>query len=491
MQVYLGIGTNLGEKENNLHSAIAFLQQRVGQLLRCSSFYYSKPWGFRSDNDFVNVVASFETDLSPLDLLEQTQAIERDMGRPEKSQDDQYVDRIIDIDILLYGEEHINLPQLKIPHPLMQERDFVMIPLREIMADDSSSAFISPKAAEWNESWTDLSVLSSHSSSVLYRAKRFGRWCVLKALPKACSTDEILKARLRKEFSLGVQLEHPHIVRTIDYTNLPELGDCLVLEWIDGPTLGEFLQTNPSSEVRKKLLSQLLDALNYLHQHQIIHRDIKPANILVTRNGQNIKLIDFGLSDSDDYAALKTPSGTLSFISPEQLLGLPIDARADIYSVGKLMHLLCPLSYRHIARKCMSENREKRYASVSAIQRAILSTDRFRRWWPLALGSIMLLLSLCLSLYIYFRPDPREQMLKMAQTHASELYQQLCERPVPSDLWEYNDYLSSYFVRCQQVSDSLTSTISDELLRIDFQTQFTIFVGQYAQQYADTYNHKD
>jgi len=82
-------------------------------------------------------------------------------------------------------------------------------------------------------------------------------------------------------------------------------------------------------------------------------------------------------------------------------------------------------------------------------------------------------------------------MLKMAQTHASELYQQLCERPVPSDLWEYNDYLSSYFVRCQQVSDSLTSTISDELLRIDFQTQFTIFVGQYAQQYADTYNHKD
>ena len=131
--VYLGIGTNLGDKEENIQRALCLLEERVGELLRCSSMYHSKPWGLVSKNDFVNVVAAFVTELSPHELLERTQQVEKAMGRIKKSGDGVYHDRVIDVDILLYGDQHVEEPGLVIPHPLMGERDFVMVPLNEII----------------------------------------------------------------------------------------------------------------------------------------------------------------------------------------------------------------------------------------------------------------------------------------------------------------------------------------------------------------------
>ena len=137
--VYIGLGTNLGNKAQNLATALRALQMRSIALLECSAFYGSKPWGFESDNDFLNAVALMQTTYSPLDLLEQTQAVEREMGRTHKSVDGHYADRVIDIDILLYDDLQIHLPAeagqhgaLTIPHPLMTKRDFVMRPLCEI-----------------------------------------------------------------------------------------------------------------------------------------------------------------------------------------------------------------------------------------------------------------------------------------------------------------------------------------------------------------------
>ena len=129
--VYLGLGTNLGEKDRNLTNAMEVLSSEVGVILRKSSFYNSKPWGFESDNDFLNMVVLVETDLLPLELLVKTQAIERNLGRTAKSGEG-YVDRLIDIDILLYDNLIINQPTLKIPHYLMVKRNFVLIPLIEI-----------------------------------------------------------------------------------------------------------------------------------------------------------------------------------------------------------------------------------------------------------------------------------------------------------------------------------------------------------------------
>ena len=130
--VILGLGTNLGERLANISTAVSLIGERVGEVLKCSSPFFSKPWGFESPNDFVNVVLACSTTLSPLKLLKVTQGIEKYMGRSLKS-DGGYHDRIIDIDILLYDDLHVDYPNLKIPHPLMKQRDFVMVPLQEIL----------------------------------------------------------------------------------------------------------------------------------------------------------------------------------------------------------------------------------------------------------------------------------------------------------------------------------------------------------------------
>ncbi|WP_337776250.1 2-amino-4-hydroxy-6-hydroxymethyldihydropteridine diphosphokinase [Prevotella pectinovora] len=135
MIAYLSLGTNLGDKRKNIAEAINNIGELVGDVVRQSALYETEPWGFRSDNRFVNAAVCVDTQLSPRRLLEVTQRIEREMGRTLKSDGGEYHDRIIDIDILLYGDLHIDEPDLKIPHPLMHERDFVMTPLNEIMEE--------------------------------------------------------------------------------------------------------------------------------------------------------------------------------------------------------------------------------------------------------------------------------------------------------------------------------------------------------------------
>ena len=129
------MGTNLGDKRKNIAEAIKNIGELVGDVVRQSALYETEPWGFRSDNRFVNAAVCVDTQLSPRRLLEVTQRIEREMGRTLKSDGGEYHDRIIDIDILLYGDLHIDEPDLKIPHPLMHERDFVMTPHNEIMEE--------------------------------------------------------------------------------------------------------------------------------------------------------------------------------------------------------------------------------------------------------------------------------------------------------------------------------------------------------------------
>jgi 2-amino-4-hydroxy-6-hydroxymethyldihydropteridine diphosphokinase len=142
-QVYLGLGSNLGDKEENLRKAITLINEQIGTVVRQSAFFYSEPWGYESENQFVNAAILVETTLTPHQLLKATQRIERQLGKTtahatERPSDINhqpsalYHDRPIDIDILIFDDLHINEPQLKIPHPLMQMRDFVMIPLREI-----------------------------------------------------------------------------------------------------------------------------------------------------------------------------------------------------------------------------------------------------------------------------------------------------------------------------------------------------------------------
>lgn len=125
-ETYLSLGSNLGYKEENLDRAIDAIKERVGIITKNSGYYYTEPWKMHSKNEFINAVIVAETELTPLSLLFTLQDIEREMGRTRKSVQGIYEDRIIDIDILTYGKQHIETYELTIPHPLMWQRPFVM-----------------------------------------------------------------------------------------------------------------------------------------------------------------------------------------------------------------------------------------------------------------------------------------------------------------------------------------------------------------------------
>ncbi|MBR1428317.1 MAG: 2-amino-4-hydroxy-6-hydroxymethyldihydropteridine diphosphokinase [Prevotella sp.] len=136
--VYLSLGSNLGNRKALIRKAVKRIGELVGTVVRRSTLYETEPWGFQSEHLFVNAAVCCTTELSPMELLRVTQQIERELGRRQKTVSTPdaapvYHDRPIDIDILLYDDLHVDEPQLKIPHPLMQMRDFVMIPLKEIL----------------------------------------------------------------------------------------------------------------------------------------------------------------------------------------------------------------------------------------------------------------------------------------------------------------------------------------------------------------------
>ena len=140
MVVYFSLGTNLGDKEQNLRMAVQKIRKQIGEVISLSAFYATAPWGFSSDNTFLNAALCVDTALAPLEVLQTTQEIEREMGRTHKSVNAVYSDRVIDIDLLLCFADDgtpvlLDTPELKLPHPLMQERRFVMEPLAEIAPD--------------------------------------------------------------------------------------------------------------------------------------------------------------------------------------------------------------------------------------------------------------------------------------------------------------------------------------------------------------------
>jgi len=130
--VYIGLGSNLGDGPRNLDAAIGLLQIEAGEILFTSAYVESEPWGFESEHGFTNAVTVLRTELEPLALLDLTQQIERRMGRTHKHRPgESYTDRIIDLDILLYDDLKLDTPRLTIPHPLIDKRDFVRLPLLE------------------------------------------------------------------------------------------------------------------------------------------------------------------------------------------------------------------------------------------------------------------------------------------------------------------------------------------------------------------------
>ncbi len=193
-----------------------------------------------------------------------------------------------------------------------------------------------------------------------------------------------------------VGLNHPNIVRTYGHENVPELGECIIMEYVDGRTLADFVRENPTSAQRRQVAKELLNALAYCHKKQIVHQDLKPSNILITHDGDHVKIIDFGLSDSHEWAILKEPAFTKAYAAPEQLAGEEVDNRTDIYAFGIILRQLFPKRYGRVIRKCLQPQREKRYSSAESILNDIRLADNRRKRMPVVAIALAILIGLAI-----------------------------------------------------------------------------------------------
>lgn len=220
----------------------------------------------------------------------------------------------------------------------------------------------------------DFRVLSTSAtgSSMILRVARNGRFRVLKVLRPERRGDPRCEALLRKEFEIGYGLDHPNICRVYAFGEDERFGHYIEMEWVDGVSLRELISSGSiDKRLCRKLIRELCDALDYMHHAQVVHRDLKPENILVTHNGQNVKLIDFGLSDEDSCYEYRLPGGTVSYASPEQLAGMPVDSRSDIYSLGLIVNEMSGGRYSRICARCLKRDPARRYASVREVRAAV------------------------------------------------------------------------------------------------------------------------
>lgn len=263
------------------------------------------------------------------------------------------------------------------------------------MFDDTSSTsgFVPSPTESISAQFTDYAELPCKGYNLIFKAKRFGKWHILKGLKPEYRFQLLYQELLRKEFELGVMLTHPNIVSVMSFEKDEKLGDCIVMEYVDGVRLADFLETKPARKQIAKVLDELLSAMSYYHSMQVIHRDLKPSNILITRNGSNVKIIDFGLSDADSYVALKQPAGSLRYAAPEQLQqGMPVDCRTDIYALGKILEYDFPRHYHWLAKKCAKQDPDQRPDNAADVQ-ALLRRHRHIRqtgWIVLSMTLILL-----------------------------------------------------------------------------------------------------
>ena len=269
---------------------------------------------------------------------------------------------------------------------------------------DSTSGEITAAFVNVSDVFTQYSEIPSTGFNVLYKAQRYGKWFVLKGLKPEFRNSAVHLQLLTKEFELGIRMSHPNIVQFFSKETDPVVGECIVMEYVDGVTLTEFLHKTTALRYRhRKIALQLLQAMAYYHGLQIVHRDLKPDNILISRNGNNVKIIDFGLGDSDSSAILKQPAGSPKYMAPEQLKGdVKIDARADLYSYAQILKQLCigvDTQWLALRRACGQEDRNKRPADGAA---ALAFRSR-RRKRNAVLGALFLLSFIVFSMIIAFK----------------------------------------------------------------------------------------
>ena len=256
---------------------------------------------------------------------------------------------------------------------------------------------------------TDYELLSDSGHNLVYRALMGGKWVVLKTAKPTEGELTRNQLLLEREFEVMHRLDSIYVVQTISMVDDPQLGRAILMEYVHGRPLDKFIAENPTSTERRRVVEELMEALIFLHDRQIVHGDLKPSNILITDSGNHVRLIDFGFADNEAYIAKNI--GTSPSISTEEQL--PTDVllpERDIYALGKMLALLFPHSAKPIIRRCLASDRS-RYISVRQVRAALHRYWRMR--WMLPLLAFLISVTGCL---ICFWHD-KQEVLPVVEHH--------------------------------------------------------------------------
>lgn len=277
------------------------------------------------------------------------------------------------------------------------------------MEEIRNSGFFGPEGTVIEDETAPLEEIGRRDGPfILYKSSRHRRIVALKCVRPEFRDNPLYWDMLRKEYEIGHSLNHPNIREYYSLSNDPELGICLEMEWVDGDSLDLLLpECRRNAELRDKITRQILDAVRFMHLKQVIHRDLKPGNILVARNGQNVKLIDFSLSDSDSHLVLKGNAGTARYASPEQKECGPADFRSDIFSIGVILSEMSDSRrYRNVSRKCMRPDKDRRYPDIDRLEAALFPTS----YHGLGLIAAAVIIAIAVSaLWLFRQEEPEEE----------------------------------------------------------------------------------
>lgn len=264
-----------------------------------------------------------------------------------------------------------------------------------------------------------------------YRVKIYGKLHFLKKLKKEHEDNILFREALRKEFEIGIRLEHPNIVRYVSFHD-----DEILMEYVDGEDLLAFLKNHPTyfedAEHFDKFVGQLLSALQYLHDNQVLHLDLKPENIMLTRIGCDVKVVDLGCCYSDTF--VDSTGYTTQYAAPEQLAGRKVDVRTDIYAVGQILELLPhPPIYNKVIERCLYKNPQDRYPSIADLKAALATKKIVRKnmMWVASI-TVVVFSFLLLSFVFKFSSVPNPAIKNTSVQEEADTIKHLIQNPQKS-----------------------------------------------------------
>ena len=328
----------------------------------------------------------------------------------------------------------------------------------------------------------DFKLLKTSANASLYLAFKAGKRFLIKTTK---DNTERQNAMLHREYELSIDCDHPHLVHIYTIEEELPFGAGLVMEYIYGRTLDKYLAENPSNKDRNRIFEELLSAVGYLHKQGIIHNDIKPENILITHADNSLKLIDFGLADSDAEYALRTLGCTPRYASPElQAQSRETDARSDIYSVGVLMRELFGKRHRRIAERCCRVNAEERYENISALQRAWYNRNRPQRVLLGVIASLIFILPLLLwgqtKLAEQNKTKERELLFQQIERDVEHIYAITADSISRTVYYEFaNNHILSFWEELAKYQSENIASIADAELNTLATNVYTHTLNKY------------